>query len=69
MIALAVLPLITEALKLVNNLIEGVPVEQRQAEARIWFAFWWPKSKWILKLAGLSDAELAEIETLAKGKP
>ncbi len=69
MITLAVLPLITEALKLVNLLIEGTPIEQRQAQARIWFAAWWPLTKGILKLNGVSDTELKEIEELAKGKP
>jgi hypothetical protein len=69
MIPLAIVALITEALKLVNNLIEGVPVAQRQADARAWFLFWWPKTKWILKLGGeVSDADLAEIEKMAGKK-
>lgn len=67
MITLAVLPLITETLKLVNLLIEGTPIEQRQAQARVWFLTWWPLTKGILKLNGVSDAELKEIEELAKG--
>lgn len=66
-ITLAVLPLITETLKLVNLLIEGTPIEQRQAQARVWFLTWWPLTKGILKLNGVSDAELKEIEELAKG--
>ena len=37
MIPIAVLALITEALKLANNIIEGVPVELRQAEALRFF--------------------------------
>lgn len=69
MITLAILPLITEALKLVNLLIEGTPIEQRQAQARVWFLTWLPLTKGILKLNGVSDAELKEIEELAKGKP
>ena len=69
MITLAVLPLITQALKLVNLLIEGTPIEQRQAQARVWFAVWYPLTKGILKLNGVSDEELKQIEELAKGKP
>lgn len=67
MIALAIIPLITEALKLVNNLIEGVPIEQRQAQARAAFVVWWPLTKGILKLAGIKDEELKQIEELGKG--
>lgn len=69
MIPLALIPLITEVLKLINNLLEGVSVSQRQAEARIWFVFWWPKTKWILKLSGqVTDAELDEIKEMVVGK-
>lgn len=69
MIPLALIPLITEVLKLINNLLEGVSVSQRQAEARIWFIFWWPKTKWILKLSGqVTDAELDEIKEMVVGK-
>lgn len=65
---IGVIPLITEALKLVNLLIEGTPIEQRQVQARIWFLTWWPLTKGILKLNGVTDAELDEIEKMAKGK-
>jgi len=69
MIPLALIPLITEVLKLVNNLLEGVSVSQRQADARIWFIFWWPRTKWILKLSGqVTDAELDEIKEMVVGK-
>ncbi len=68
MIPIAVLALITEALKLVNNLIEGVPVELRQAEALRWFATWWPLNKRLLKLIGVDDETIAQIEELAKVK-
>lgn len=37
MIPTLVLPLITEVLRLVNNIIEGKPMEQRRAEALIAF--------------------------------
>lgn len=68
MIPIAVLALITEALKLVNNLIEGVPVELRQAEALRWFATFWPLNKRLLKLIGVDDETIAQIEELAKVK-
>jgi len=68
MIPIAVLALITEALKLINNLIEGVPVEQRQAQAAIWYQTWWPLNKRLLKLIGVDDATITEIEELAKVK-
>jgi len=68
MFALAIIPLITEALKLANLLIEGTPIEQRQAQARVAFLTWWPLSKGILKLAGVKDEELKQIEELGKGK-
>ena len=68
MIPIAVLALITEALKLVNNLIEGVPVELRQAEALRWFATFWPLNKRLLKLIGVDDETIAQIEELAKFK-
>ena len=67
MIPIAIVALITEALKLVNNLIEGVPVEQRQAQARVWFLATWPIVKEVMKLNGVSDSELKQIEDLAKG--
>lgn len=65
MIPLALIPLITEALKLVNLLIEGVSVEQRQAQARVWFLATWPMTRRILKLGGeVTEAELVEIEKM-----
>lgn len=42
---LAALPLLTEVLKLVNNLIEGKSPEQREAEAMIWFDILWAPFK------------------------
>lgn len=36
------------ALRLVVLLIEGIPPEQRQATALIWFWMWWPIGKlWV----------------------
>ena len=64
-----ILALITEALRLVNLLIEGVPIEQRQAQARIWFLMWWPYMTVVLKLGGVvSQAEMQDIEDMVKGK-
>lgn len=37
--------LLTEIFKLINNLLEGKPLEQRQAEALIWFNLTWPLFK------------------------
>lgn len=67
MITTMILPLVTEALKLVNLLIEGTPMDQRQAQARVWFLTWWPLTKGILRLNGVSEVELKQIEELAKG--
>jgi len=36
---------IEELLKLIRLIIEGVPIEQRRAEAVKWFYLWWPLSK------------------------
>jgi len=68
MIPIAVLALITEALKFANNLIEGIPVELRQAEALRFFATWWPLNKRLLKLIGVDEETIAQIEELAKVK-
>lgn len=40
-IALAALPLLTEVFKLINNIIEAKPADQRAAEAIIWFDITW----------------------------
>jgi len=65
MIPIAIVALITEALKLVNLLIEGVSVEQRQAQARVWFLATWPITKNILKLGGeVTEADLLQIEKM-----
>lgn len=37
------------ALRLVCLLIEGTPIEQRQATALQWFWMWWPVTKGLLK--------------------
>lgn len=42
---LAVLPLVTEVIRLINNIIEGKPMEQRRAEAIIAFNLLWPIAK------------------------
>jgi hypothetical protein len=64
---LLILTLLAEALKLINLILEGVPVEQRRAQSIAWFWLTWPGiTKPVLKLAGTSDAELAKIEALMK---
>lgn len=56
--------LIEQALRLVNNLLESRPPEQREADARIWFALWWPVLKVFLK-----PEQVALIEKLMEPKP
>lgn len=63
----AIVPLIEQILKLVNNLLEGTPSEIRKANATTWFFMWWPISRRILSRSGLTDAELDQIETNVKG--
>ena len=63
----AIVPLIEQILRLVNNLLEGTPVEIRQANATTWFFLWWPITKRILSRSGLTDADLSQIEANVKG--
>ena len=58
---------IAEALKLVNLMLEGTPLEVRKANATVWFLLLWPLGQKFLKLAGVSDAELAAITAAVKG--
>ena len=51
--------LIEQALRLVNNLLESRPPSQREADARIWFAIWWP----IVKVFLPADTQ-AQVEKL-----
>lgn len=44
------------ALRLSILILEGIPAEQRQAQAIAWFWLWWP----VLKL-GLSDSQERQI--------
>lgn len=64
---IALVPLIEQILKLVNTLLEGTPVEVRQANAVTWFFMWWPLGKLILKKNGFKDEEIAQIEANVKG--
>jgi len=61
-------PLITEILRLVNNLIEGVPVEKRQAQAQLWFELTWPGLHDILSGLGMKEEALQKFEGAMKGK-
>lgn len=65
---LTLIPLITEALRLVNNLLEGIPIQDRQAQARIWFLTWWPLSRGWLKILGVKEEDLKQIEDLTGKK-
>jgi hypothetical protein len=64
---IVLLAVIGEALKLVNLILEGVPVEQRRAQAIAWFWLTWPILKQWLKLAGAPDDAAEQIEALMKG--
>ncbi len=48
MIALPVLAVIEQVLRLINNLIEGTPMEQRRATALGWYAATWPLVAWAI---------------------
>lgn len=63
---LTIIPLITEALRLANTILEGIPLDQRQAQARVWWLTWWPITKSWLMLAGISDEEIRQVEEMAK---
>lgn len=67
MVPVLIVPLITEALRTLNFFLEGVPVAMRQAQALIWFVTTWPLVRGVMKLTGVSDAELKQIEELARG--
>lgn len=60
--------MIAEIFKCINLLIEGVPVEQRRAEAKMWFLRTWSINKRLGKLAGATDEELEEIRAGVVGK-
>lgn len=67
---LAALPqIILEALRLLNLLLEGIPVQQRQAEAVKWFWLTWPAAQRFLKWAGAPADAIAQIESIMKGSP
>lgn len=63
---LTLIPLITAALQLANTILEGIPLQERQAQARVWWLTWWPITKSWLKLAGISDEEIRQVEEMTK---
>lgn len=63
---IALIPLITEALRLANTILVGIPLDQRQAQARVWWLTWWPITKSWLRLAGISDEEIRQVEEMTK---
>lgn len=69
MIPAIALELINNILKLVILIVEGTPVEQRQANARIWFWTWWPATRFMLKLGKVPDEALDSIEKAMKEVP
>jgi len=58
--------LITEALKLINLLLEGTSIEQRKSQALIWFWSTWPVTKFFLKLGGTPSNIIDQIEQQMK---
>lgn len=64
MIAAIVLELINNILRLFILILEGTPVDVRQAQARTWFWMTWPVAKPILKLAKTPEEVLTSIEIL-----
>jgi hypothetical protein len=56
------LGLIEQIIRLINNLLEARPPEQRAAEAKLWFWKWWP----LLKI-GLKADQAEEIERIMEG--
>lgn len=63
---IALIPLITAALQLANTILEGIPLQERQAQARVWWLTWWPITKSWLKLAGIPDEEIRQVEEMTK---
>lgn len=59
--------LITEALRLVNNILEGIPIDQRKAASIQWFWAWWePIVKPIMKSQHVPDSVIQHIEDMMK---
>lgn len=48
MISLPILAVIEQVLRLINNLIEGTPMEQRRANAIGWYKATWPLVAWAI---------------------
>ncbi len=64
MTPLVVITLIAEILRLVNNLLDGTAVEQRQAQARIWFDVTYPVVERFLP-----EKTRARVRELMHGEP
>jgi hypothetical protein len=63
---LTIIPLITAALQLANTLLEGIPIQDRQAQARVWFLASWPITKGWLKLSGVGEEQIRQVEEMMK---
>jgi hypothetical protein len=64
---LVIIALVTELAKAFNLLLESVPVEQRRAQSLAWWHLTWPGMRWLLKLLGVSEDALHQIEEQMKG--
>ena len=62
MIAAPILAVIEQVLRLINNLIEGTPMEQRRATALGWYKATWPLVAW-----AIPEATRVQIEEIMKG--
>lgn len=62
MIPTILIPLAVEILRLVNNLIEGTPLEQRRANSIIWYQTTWPLVKGLLPPATQAAIEAAMVD-------
>lgn len=59
------LALAEKILTLVIMLLEDVPPNLRMAKAIVWFHFWWPLGKLILKANGAPDEVIKRVDDLA----
>jgi hypothetical protein len=67
MIPAAVLSVIEQVLRLINNLIEGTPMEQRRAVALGWYSATWPLVAWAIPADTRKQIEeiMAKVEVVS----
>jgi hypothetical protein len=67
-VVIVFIPLITEGLKLINNILEGTPIEVRKAHALAWWAAWEPVVLGTIKSEAIKQAIKDSITQLQAGK-